>query len=183
MPPVHVDYQATRGCPDESEFVAALRARVPEITLARDDDALSFEVRIRRRTKRFEGTVTLRDRGGSPSQRIVDGETCGEVVAAVTLIAALTVDRKVRVTPVAAAAVCDANGATDLHEGTLPTAPPEPDAAPPTHESSTAPSGDAGTAARQEASTKVVASSMLVGAHVCGSSRLTERCFHPGFFS
>ena len=179
MRPVHVDYQATRGCPDESEFVAELRARVPEISFARDDAALGLEVRIRRRTERFEGRVIVRDRGASSSHRIVEGETCGEVVAAVTLIAALTVDRLARVAPVAAAVARDAN---DSHEGTPPAAPPERDAAPPIHESVSATSGEAATAARPEESTENLSPSMLVGAHVGGSSRLTGTVLPSGVF-
>ena len=166
---VHVDYVAARGCPDESAFVADLRARVPQIALARDDDALGLEVRVRRRAERFEGRIAVRERGASPSQRTVEGDSCAEVVAAVTLIAALAVDPSARAA-LGAAASGDASAA---NVRTQPTSEPGP-AAQVISRAAAPPSDVSGAAQRGEVPRdRALTSSLLVGAHVAGSSRLT----------
>jgi hypothetical protein len=173
---VHVDYVAARGCPDESAFVADLRARVPQLVLVRDDDALGLQVKVRRRAERFEGRIVVRERGASPSQRTVEGDTCAEVVAAVTLIAALTVDPSARVAPGA-----DSSRDASAADVGTPTTP-EPGPAAQVLESAAAPSSDVPGAAQpgEAQGDRAPSSSLLIGAHAAGSSRLTGTVLPSG---
>jgi hypothetical protein len=166
---VRVDYVAPRGCPGESELVAELQGRVPNMTLTRDDDALGLDVKVRRRAEGFEGRVIVHEPGGSPSQRVVRGETCEEVVAAVTLIAALTLDPAARVTPPTAAASHEATG------GAQPSKPPLADVVPQIHEERAASHGSppAAVDGAEAPPAQDAPSSLLLGAHAGASSRLT----------
>jgi hypothetical protein len=87
---VRVDYDAPAICPDQRAFEAQLRARSARIVIAPDAKTV-VHVRIGQRVARFEGDVALADAGGSDTTRHVDG-ACPDVVAALSLIAAVALD-------------------------------------------------------------------------------------------
>jgi hypothetical protein len=88
--PVRIDYEAPTSCPDARAFEAQLRARSARIVIARDARA-TVRVRIASRSTRFTGDVALLDNGSGETTRHVEGQ-CPDVVAALSLIAAVALD-------------------------------------------------------------------------------------------
>jgi hypothetical protein len=88
--PVRIDYDAPASCPDQRAFEAQLRARSARIVIAQDAKT-TVRVRIAARAARFDGEVVLTDAAGGETTRHVDG-ACPDVVAALSLIAAVALD-------------------------------------------------------------------------------------------
>lgn len=95
QPSLRVDYQAPAGCPDADSFTAEVRARAPgPSTLA----GRTIELKIGSPASgasdaaKFEGRVVIADAMGVTSSRAVRGDTCAEVVRALALAVAMTVD-------------------------------------------------------------------------------------------
>jgi hypothetical protein len=106
------------------------RARITEAA----PDAVVFAVDIAARGEASEGTLTVTTPGEEPLVRQVEADTCGEVVAALALVAALTVDPEAETAPLTSAAVDLATSSVvETAEAVEPTPepPPEPELAPP----------------------------------------------------
>ena len=88
--PVRIDYVAPASCPDAHDFEAQLRARSARIVVA-GDAKVTVRVRISPRAGQFSGDLALLDGAGSETTRHVDG-LCPDVVAALSLIAAVALD-------------------------------------------------------------------------------------------
>lgn len=91
--PLRVDYRAPDGCPHETDFFSAVRARAPR---ARSEPATRegpmLVVSITNGDGESTGYLTFRGADGLETERRVSGDTCGEVVSALALIAAIAVD-------------------------------------------------------------------------------------------
>jgi hypothetical protein len=126
--PARVDYEAPTSCPDARAFEGQVRARSSRIVL-RADAATSVRVRIGARAGRFEGDVVIVETGGGPTQqRHVEG-SCADVVAALSLIAALALDPTASTSPTPTAAPAPTEAASAKPEeakppAAAPTAPP-----------------------------------------------------------
>ncbi len=114
---VKLDWEADAKCPPESAFVDQVHARSPRVRI----DAAAprtLVVRIARAgPERMSGKIELRDADGTVTQRSVVGASCGEVVEALGLVAAVALN------PFAAGAgtnagTPDAGGGTAAGAGT-----------------------------------------------------------------
>jgi hypothetical protein len=112
---VRVSYDAPASCPTEAAFYEAVRARTDHVREASSDEsALDVNVRVSRTERGFVGEVREAMNHNESSARSVDGTTCKEVVEALSLTVALSVDPNAHAptpTPVpspqtAAVAVC-----------------------------------------------------------------------------
>ncbi|MBX3186780.1 MAG: hypothetical protein KF819_07180 [Labilithrix sp.] len=109
-----LDYQATEGCPSRDEVEASLRARASGV------ESRASRIDVRRDGDAYRGEVTLGE-GDAKITREVSGRTCGAVVDALALVAAI--DANANADASAGAEVdADANGAND-RAGDTPSAP------------------------------------------------------------
>ena len=121
--PVRVRFEAAPGCPSEATFWREVRARSDRIRAAPDDPAASsFEVVLAMGDQAYRGTLTVRRSNAGTTQRELTDANCSELVSALALIAALTVD------PEASTRAGPLPEATDPG---LPQAPPVPHASTP----------------------------------------------------
>jgi hypothetical protein len=99
--PMRLVYQAPPGCPDADAFSAEVRARAPRSSSL---GARAVRLRIASRasqTSSFEGSVVITDDSGMTPSRAVRGDTCAEVVRALALTVAMTLDPEESAPPVA----------------------------------------------------------------------------------
>jgi hypothetical protein len=91
--PLHVRYEAPPGCPDEQAFYGAVQSRTARVRVAPEAEATYvFHVRITRDPAGSVGELrTVRD-GREGAGRRVEGSTCEEVMQALALTVALSVD-------------------------------------------------------------------------------------------
>ncbi len=89
--PVHLDYAAPRSCPDAVAFTAQVKSRAPKVVLVSDPSARDLKVRITSRAKGFWGRISISDANGE-SLRSVAGDDCTEIVTALAVIGAFTLD-------------------------------------------------------------------------------------------
>lgn len=84
----HLDYRAVTGCPADTEFVAAVRARggSVELTGASNDE---IDVAIERASDGYRGTVRVTSTGLSSEAREVRSTECGEVADGLAIVTAL----------------------------------------------------------------------------------------------
>jgi hypothetical protein len=101
-----VEFSATPGCGDHEAFAEEVLKRTERLRPAEPgESALTFLVNISLTVEGVRGQVAIREPNGSLSLRDVPGSDCSEVLSAMALIAALTVDplaRPDREVPVAA---------------------------------------------------------------------------------
>jgi hypothetical protein len=91
--PVRVRYTVVAGCPGEEAFFDQLRARAPRVRRAAPhEEAATFDVAVAPERGRLAGRIFVEDamRASRPSQ--VAARSCDDVVAALALIAALSID-------------------------------------------------------------------------------------------
>ena len=93
--PLRLDYEVAAGCPDAGAFTTEVRARAPRSAgLAHR----AIAVRITSSSSgspgaaSFEGSVVITDDTGVIPSRAVRGDTCDEVVRALALTVAMTLD-------------------------------------------------------------------------------------------
>jgi hypothetical protein len=91
LPPVRLAYVAPPGCPDGMAVGAAIAARAPRVRWA-DGAPRTIALTIVPSDAGFTGDVTLTGDGPPPAGRRLTGATCGEVAAALALVAAITLD-------------------------------------------------------------------------------------------
>src|SRR5690606_36383082 len=89
---VQLSYEAVTGCPERSRFVRRLSMHTQRLSLSRDPDALRLGVEVVRHPSGFRGRLEVM-RAGQPlgSREFLDAD-CREVVAALALSAALSID-------------------------------------------------------------------------------------------
>jgi hypothetical protein len=91
--PVRLEYRAPPACPDSEAFLAAVRARTQRVRPAdADEPARTFVVVILSDGARTFGRLQVTEEGRETDSREVSGASCGEVVEALSLTAALSVD-------------------------------------------------------------------------------------------
>lgn len=99
---VRVQYEAAPGCPSEEAFWAALSARTPKVRRGDGEAPVrTFSIRLEPSAGESTGHLVVRALDGSTTERELVGDTCDEVVAALALVAALTVDPNATTRPVA----------------------------------------------------------------------------------
>jgi hypothetical protein len=100
--PVRLEFTAPPGCPTASDFRAQVEARATRFQPAGAPFAArSFAVSIATDAQGARGTVVIREIDGREAIRVVPGEDCGEVTAALALVVAVAIDADARTEPVA----------------------------------------------------------------------------------
>jgi hypothetical protein len=96
---IRIAYVAPPECPDESEFVAQVRARVAtDWEAAPDELARRIDVEVSRHEARFVAMVRFVAPTGERVLRQVAGSSCTEVVDGLALITALAIGSRVEAT-------------------------------------------------------------------------------------
>jgi hypothetical protein len=90
--PVRLFYQAANGCPDESSFVARIRARSPRARVAWPGEAAREFTITLDDAPRASGSVTVKAVDRTEGGRRVEARTCAEVADALALVIALAID-------------------------------------------------------------------------------------------
>jgi len=89
---VHLDYEASAGCPDRAAFIAEIAARTTRARFVDEGDNVRiFKASIRSQGERIVGSL-ISNTGQAGAERRVSGKTCSEVVSALGLITALAID-------------------------------------------------------------------------------------------
>ncbi len=88
---VSLSLSAPAACPPRESLVSNVSARTPEAAFVEGAAALEFRVRIGQTTRGFVAAVETRIHGDSETRRL-QGATCAELVDAVGLVIALTID-------------------------------------------------------------------------------------------
>lgn len=84
----HLDYRAAAGCPADTEFLAAVRARGGDVDLA-GGSTDGIEVAIERTSEGYRGTVRVKDTGQRSEAREVRSAACSEVADGLAIVTAL----------------------------------------------------------------------------------------------
>lgn len=85
-------FQAPSGCTSQALFVGEV-ARRTRPSATEDTEALSFAVHVERLApERHRGSVVVERGSGGGSKRVVEGASCEEVMHALALVVALTLD-------------------------------------------------------------------------------------------
>jgi hypothetical protein len=95
--PVHVDYRAVSECPDESRFFLRLHAHTQRLSRSNDPQALQLDVVVVRRGDGFVGRLVVTQGTEALGSRQFEDANCAEVVAALALSAALSVDPEAKI--------------------------------------------------------------------------------------
>ena len=91
--PYRIDYRPAPSCPGIEHFAEQLSARTRRLLPAKPGAAaLTFVVEITETAGAVEGRLLLVEAGGNSTERAVPGSNCVEVLDAMALIAAVTVD-------------------------------------------------------------------------------------------
>jgi hypothetical protein len=125
---VRLDYSVARGCPDGAAFFDRMAARTPRVRVARPgEEARELVVRVTGHGRRVQGQIAVRAPDGTEATRTVTGETCGDVVTGLALIAALAIDPTADASPTATPPTPAAAAApTHNTSSTTPAAAPAP---------------------------------------------------------
>jgi hypothetical protein len=98
--PIGIDYAAPAGCPDEDAFFREIVARTTRARSAKPgDNPRTLHVVVAKRGDFFAGRLWIEETATSSRAREVSGTTCGEVVGALGLIAALAIDPSASIAP------------------------------------------------------------------------------------
>ncbi|HEY0468444.1 MAG TPA: hypothetical protein VGC79_29815 [Polyangiaceae bacterium] len=91
--PIRVNYDAPSSCPNQDAFYDAVRARTDRVRKAQGNEPrVDVNVRVTRGDRGFHGEMREVVNQGETSARSVDGETCKEVVEALSFTVALSFD-------------------------------------------------------------------------------------------
>jgi hypothetical protein len=133
--PIRLTYRSYEGCPTEWDFVEGVRARTYRARPAvGDEPARAFAVELRADGSKSRGVLRITGLGGEVTSREVAGDTCEEVVSALTLITALAIDPQASISGSSAAASSkdDASSSAPVAEKATDTAVhPAPESSPP----------------------------------------------------
>jgi len=95
--PVKIELAAPSGCSDSSAFYARVRERTERVRPALSSErGVELRVQLTRSGAKVHGELRLIDEDGATDTREVEGTTCDEVVAALSLTAALALDPSAR---------------------------------------------------------------------------------------
>ena len=91
--PIRVNYDAPGSCPNQDAFYEAVRARTDRVRKAQGDEPrVDVNVRVTRGDRNFHGEMRQVVNQSETAARSVDGETCKDVVEALSLTVALSLD-------------------------------------------------------------------------------------------
>ncbi|HEX6273754.1 MAG TPA: hypothetical protein VFZ53_11970 [Polyangiaceae bacterium] len=114
--PIRIVFDAPADCSTDEAFFQGVRSRTDRVRRAEaGETGTELGVRVTKTSGKVHGELDLIGEHGESDRRVVDGETCDEVVEALSLTAALALDPTARVEPARPA----------------PAAPPPPATAPP----------------------------------------------------
>jgi len=98
--PIRIRFAAAPGCPDGDAFTRQVWARTARARHAAEGEAArTLKVEITAAPGRFQGRLAVEDPAGPSAVREVGGASCDEVVSALALIAALTIDPQASTAP------------------------------------------------------------------------------------
>jgi len=98
--PVKIEFEAPSGCSDSAAFYAGVRERTERVRLSlATERGVELRVRLAQSGPKVHGELRLIDEDGATDTREVEGTTCDEVVAALSLTAALALDPSARTAP------------------------------------------------------------------------------------
>jgi hypothetical protein len=89
-----LDIAVGGGCAQVQDLIERVTARAKDATFLPSGGRWNFLLRIERRANKLVAELHIRGPGNPGSTRLVDGESCEEVTAAVALIVALTLDAR-----------------------------------------------------------------------------------------
>lgn len=91
--PVVIDYRSDVACPDEAVFLAAVRAQTPNLTPPPAGGAArTISIEILAENDTLLGRLRVDELDGTSSVREVIGHRCDDIVSALALFTALTID-------------------------------------------------------------------------------------------
>lgn len=96
--PVAVSYSAPSSCPTQGRFVTRLRMHTQRVQLSSAVDALALKVAIVRSNRGFTGTLEVTQHGRPAGTRTFEATDCPDVVWALALTAALSIDPEASLT-------------------------------------------------------------------------------------
>jgi len=129
--PMRIDYQADTTCPSRSELIRQVLARTGQARRAQGrEPAWQFAVRISVEPGRVRGSLAGHDPSGRFFDRHLTGRDCDEVVEALALILALTVDAGARTDPASSLPAPSGRESRVMPPSEAPVLPPTPSAAP-----------------------------------------------------
>ena len=118
LDPIRLEYSAPEGCPGREVFWSEVRARTPRAVPAHEGEpARGFRVVLAWTEAGAQGTLTLTERNGATSSRVVDGDTCPAVASALALVTVLAID------PSASTALLSVDAAKEVVETADPSTP------------------------------------------------------------
>jgi hypothetical protein len=138
--PIRIEYTAPAGCPVVDAFVGEILARTPRAQRTTGDAPVrTFVVSVTKGAEASFGRLIIRNPDGTESERDMTGDTCGEVVSALALVTALTVDPNASTKPMAplgattpaAQTAPTAASSTPPSTSPAPSSPPSPPLLPP----------------------------------------------------
>ncbi len=91
--PFHIDYSAPASCPSQDNVVRGIRGWSERLRpMDGDTSAALVQIQAEHRGSNIVGRLRVRAKDGTESKREVSAEQCEEVVAALSLAAALSLD-------------------------------------------------------------------------------------------
>jgi hypothetical protein len=98
--PIRVSYGAPAECPQEQAFVQQVLSRTSRARVAEPGEVgRTFVITVERRDEQYWGVLMVTSTSGDSSQREVAATSCEEVVSALGLVTALTIDPKATILP------------------------------------------------------------------------------------
>ena len=98
--PIRIVFDAPADCSTAEAFYQGVRSRTDRVRRAETGETgTELGVRVTKTSGRVHGELNLTGEHGESDRRVVDGETCDEVVEALSLTAALALDPTARVAP------------------------------------------------------------------------------------
>ncbi|WP_437670393.1 hypothetical protein [Sorangium sp. So ce131] len=92
--PVRIDLDAPADCATADQLYAAISARNERVRLANaDEPSMNVQVRLTRTPRKVHGELRVIHDRGSTDTRTVEGASCGIVLQALSLTAALSLDQ------------------------------------------------------------------------------------------
>jgi hypothetical protein len=122
--PIRIEYTAPPGCPNTEAFFEEIVERAPRARLVADGaPARTIVVSLTSGKEASFGRLLIRDLDGTESARDMTGDTCQEVVSALALVTALTVDPRASTKPVGTSAPAPASAAASAPASASASAP------------------------------------------------------------
>jgi hypothetical protein len=98
--PIRIVFDAPEDCSTGEAFYQGVRSRTDRVRrAAAGETGTELGVRVTKTSGKVHGELNLTGEHGESDRRVVDGETCEEVVEALSLTAALALDPTARVAP------------------------------------------------------------------------------------